>query len=108
MPVTGGAVPLRALADIVRSAPPSHHPVRLDDKPTIALIVFKQPGASTVPVVNEVDRALHELEPQLPGGARFVRIYSQGHILGGVAAELSGSSPLAPYLPSPFCSGCSE
>ncbi len=98
VPVIGGAVPLRALADIVRSAPPSHHSVMLDDKPTIALIVFKQPGASTVPVVNEVDKALHELEPQLPSGARFVRIYSQGHIVGVVAADLSRNLAIGAVL----------
>jgi len=98
VPVPGGAVPLRALADVVRSAPPSHHSVKLDDKPTIALIVFKQPGASTVPVVDEVDKALHELEPQLPGGARFVRIYSQGHIVGVVAADLSRNLAIGAVL----------
>jgi cobalt-zinc-cadmium resistance protein CzcA len=98
VPVTGGAIPLRALADIVRSAPPSHHAVKLDNKPTIALIVFKQPGASTIPVVNEVDKALHQLEPQLPRGARFVRIYSQGHIVGVVAADLSRNLAIGAVL----------
>ncbi|CAN7773690.1 efflux RND transporter permease subunit [Caballeronia sp. LjRoot31] len=98
VPVTGGAVPLRALADIVRLAPPSHHSVKLDNKPTVALIVFKQPGASTMPVVDEVDKALHELEPQLPGGARFVRIYSQGHIVGVVAADLSRNLAIGAVL----------
>ncbi|MGF6931210.1 multidrug efflux pump subunit AcrB [Paraburkholderia sp. UCT70] len=85
----GGGVPLGAVADVVRSALPSHHAVKLDNRPTIALIVFKQPGASTVPVVDTVDKTLRELESQLPRGTRFVRIYSQGHIVGVVAQDLS-------------------
>lgn len=94
----GGTVPLGSMAEIVRSALPSHHSVKLDNKPTIALIVFKQPSASTLPVVNEVDKTLHELEPQLPGGARFVRIYSQGHIVGVVAADLSRNLAIGAVL----------
>ncbi|MGH8777869.1 efflux RND transporter permease subunit [Paraburkholderia sp.] len=93
-----GAVPLGAMADVVRSALPSHHEVKLDNRPTIALIVFKQPDASTVPVVDAVDRTLRELEPQLPRGARFVRIYSQGHIVGVVAQDLTRNLAIGAVL----------
>jgi cobalt-zinc-cadmium resistance protein CzcA len=60
--------------------------------------VFKQPGASTLPVVDEVDKTLQELELQLPGGARFVRIYSQGHIVGVVAADLTRNLAIGAVL----------
>lgn len=89
VPASGGTVPLNAVADVTRSVPPSHHAVTLDGESTIALVVFKQPGASTVPVVNNVDKALHEFEAQLPGRSRFVRIYSQGHIVGVVSSDLT-------------------
>lgn len=98
LPTPGGTIPLGAIADIVRSSPPSHHSVKLDNRPALALVVFKQPDASTLPVVNEVDRTLHELEPQLPGGARFVRIYSQGHIVGVVATDLSRNLAIGAVL----------
>jgi cobalt-zinc-cadmium resistance protein CzcA len=94
----GNIVPLGSIADVVRTALPSHHTVKLDNRPTIALIVFKQPGASTLPVVDEVDKTLRELEPQLPGGARFVRIYSQGHIVGVVAADLTRNLAIGAVL----------
>jgi multidrug efflux pump subunit AcrB len=96
--MSGGTVPLGSIAEVVRAALPYHHAVKLDDRPTIALIVFKQPGASTLPVVDEVDRTLQELEPQLPGGARFLRIYSQGHIVGVVAADLSRNLAIGAVL----------
>ncbi|HTH61417.1 MAG TPA: efflux RND transporter permease subunit [Paraburkholderia sp.] len=86
---SGGVIPLGTVADVARAAPPAHHAVTLDGRRTIALVVFKQPGASTVPVVEDIDRTLRELEPQMPGGARFVRIYSQGHIVGVVSADLT-------------------
>ncbi|MFM0556860.1 efflux RND transporter permease subunit [Paraburkholderia sediminicola] len=94
----GNRIPLGSIADVVRTALPSHHTVKLDNRPTIALIVFKQPGASTLPVVDEVDKTLRELEPQLPGGARFVRIYSQGHIVGVVAADLTRNLAIGAVL----------
>ncbi|MFM0084526.1 efflux RND transporter permease subunit [Paraburkholderia sediminicola] len=95
---SGVTVPLGSIADVVRSALPSHHSVKLDNHPTIALVVFKQPGASTLPVVDAVDKTLHELETQLPGGARFVRIYSQGHIVGVVASDLTRNLAIGAVL----------
>lgn len=94
----GVTLPLGAVAEVLRSALPSHHSVKLDNRPTIALVVFKQPGASTLPVVNEVDKTLQELEPQLPAGARFVRIYSQGHIVGVVASDLTRNLAIGAVL----------
>ncbi|EIF32116.1 cation/multidrug efflux pump [Burkholderia sp. Ch1-1] len=94
----GATLPLGAVAEVIRSALPSHHSVKLDNRPTIALVVFKQPGASTLPVVNEVDKTLQELEPQLPNGARFVRIYSQGHIVGVVASDLTRNLAIGAVL----------
>lgn len=98
VPASGGVVPLSAVADVTRTAPPSHHAVTLDSRPTIAVVVFKQPGASTVPVVKNVDKALHELEPQLPGNSRFVQIYSQGHIVGLVSADLTRNLAIGAVL----------
>ncbi|MGF6466117.1 efflux RND transporter permease subunit [Paraburkholderia youngii] len=98
VPASGGTVPLNAVADVTRAAPPAHHAVTLDNQATIALIVFKQPGASTVPVVKAVDKALHELEPQLPGRSRFVQIYSQGHIVGVVSADLTRNLAIGAVL----------
>jgi cobalt-zinc-cadmium resistance protein CzcA len=95
---SGTTVPLGSIADVVRSVLPSHHSVKLDNHPTIALVVFKQPGASTLPVVDAIDKTLQELEPQLPDGARFVRIYSQGHIVGVVASDLTRNLAIGAVL----------
>ncbi|MGH2930385.1 MAG: efflux RND transporter permease subunit, partial [Solirubrobacteraceae bacterium] len=47
-----GPIPLGNLARIVRAPIPTQNAVRLDGHPSIALTVFKQAGASTVPVTE--------------------------------------------------------
>ncbi|MDE2142863.1 MAG: efflux RND transporter permease subunit, partial [Elusimicrobia bacterium] len=90
IPVPGpeGPIPLRALARVVRSAVPTLNAVLLDGRPALALSVFKQPGASTVPVTREVAAALAGTLPALPAGVRWVRTYNQGRLVGVVGKDL--------------------
>lgn len=98
IPTANGSIPLNAIAQITRSALPTHQAVRLDNRATIAIVVFKQPGASTVPVVNRVDSTLQGLKAQLPTGASFVRIYSQGHIVDIVSKDLGRNLAIGAVL----------
>lgn len=88
VPAPGGSVPLRALARVLRSALPTHNAVALDGRPSVALTVVKQPGASTVAVTKAVQAVLDETLPQLPAGTRWVQTYDQGHLVGIVGADL--------------------
>jgi cobalt-zinc-cadmium resistance protein CzcA len=90
IPVPGpnGPIPLRDLARIVRSPVPTHNAVLLDGRPSVALTIFKQPGASTVPVTKAVQAALDETLNQLPAGVHWVRTYNQGHLVHVVGADL--------------------
>lgn len=90
IPVSGphGPVPLRDLAHIVRAPIPTHNAVALDGRPTVALTIFKQPGASTIPVAKSVQTTLNSTLNQLPPGVRWVRIYNQGHIVHIVGVDL--------------------
>ncbi|OYW06152.1 MAG: acriflavine resistance protein B, partial [Acidobacteria bacterium 37-65-4] len=90
IPVPGpeGPIPLSALARVVRSAVPTLNAVLLDGRPALAMTVFKQPGASTVPVTRAVAAALAETLPALPPGVRWVRTYNQGHLVGAVGKDL--------------------
>ena len=54
----------------------------------MALTVLKQPGASTLPVTRTVQTALDRLKGQLPHGVKWVRIYSQGHLVHRVGVDL--------------------
>ncbi len=90
IPVPGptGPIPLRDLARIVRAPVPTHNAVLLDGRPAVALIVFKQPGASTVPVTQAVQSVLDETLNQLPAGVHWVRYYNQGHLVQVVGVDL--------------------
>ncbi|MDE2006994.1 MAG: efflux RND transporter permease subunit, partial [Rhodospirillales bacterium] len=90
IPVAGpeGKVPLGALADVSRGPMPTHNAVLLDGRRAVALTVFKQPGASTLPVTRAVRALLAESRGQLPAGVRWVRFYDQGHLVGLIGADL--------------------
>ena len=90
LPVTAGdhTVPLSALAQVTRRATPIHHAVLLDGRQALGLVVFKQPGASTLPVTRAVAQTLARLKGQLPAGAQWVRVYSQGHVVHLIGADL--------------------
>lgn len=83
-----GPIPLRDLARIVRAPVPTLTAALLDRRPSVALVVFKQPSASTVPVDQSVRQTLTEGLKQLPPGVRWVNIYDQGHLVHSVSADL--------------------
>ena len=89
VPSPHGKVPLNQLANIVHTSIPTHNAVKLDGLPSLVITVFKQPGASTVPVTQAVKRVLAETHDQLPEGVNWVRIYNQGHLVGLIGSDLS-------------------
>lgn len=90
IPVAGpnGPIPLSELAHVARAPVPTLNAVLLDHRPAIALVVFKQPIASTVPVTKSVQVTLQSSLNQLPAGVKWVSIYDQGHLVHSVGADL--------------------
>ena len=88
VPGANGPIPLHDLARIVRGAVPTLNAALLDRRPSVALVVFKQPGASTIPVSQSVQRTLTDTMKQLPAGVKWVSIYDQGHLVHIVGADL--------------------
>lgn len=83
-----GPIPLHYLARVVRAPVPTLNAALLDRQPSIALTVFKQPDASTVPVDQSVQNTLAESLKQLPSGVKWVNIYDQGHLVHSVGSDL--------------------
>jgi multidrug efflux pump subunit AcrB len=84
-----GPIPLHDLARVVRAAVPTLNQALLDRRPSVALVVYKQPDASTIPVDQSVSQVLADSLKQLPPGVSWVRIYSQGHLVQSVGSDLS-------------------
>jgi cobalt-zinc-cadmium resistance protein CzcA len=85
----GGPIPLEDLARIVRGPVPTFNTIFFDRRHSIALIVFKQPGASTAPVTAAVRASLDQTAGQLPRGVHWVSIYDQGHLVHVVGSDLT-------------------
>ena len=88
VPTEEGPVPVESLARVVRGPEPIHFALDLDGEPSIALIVFKQPDASTVPVTRAVAETLEGLQGQLPKGVRWQRVYDQGYLVSLLRSDL--------------------
>ncbi|MDE2463781.1 MAG: efflux RND transporter permease subunit [Alphaproteobacteria bacterium] len=88
VPGPHGAIPLRALAHVVRAAVPTRNAILLDGRPSVALTVIKQPGVATISVTQKVEATLRRTLPQIPHGVHWVRTYDQGHIVHLVGTDL--------------------
>jgi cobalt-zinc-cadmium resistance protein CzcA len=88
VPTPHGPIPLASLAHVIRAPIPTLNKAILDGQPSIGLIVFKQPTASTVPVTKAVQQTLDHTLSQLPHGVRWVRIYNQGHLVHLIGSDL--------------------
>lgn len=89
VPGANGPIPLGNLARIVRAPVPALNSVLLDRQPSVALTVFKQPDASTVPVTQAVQATLSNTLTLLPAGVHWVGIYDQGHLVHIVGTDLA-------------------
>ncbi|MGC8549951.1 MAG: efflux RND transporter permease subunit [Acidobacteriaceae bacterium] len=83
-----GPIPLSSVARVVRAPIPTLNRAILDGIPSIGLIVFKQPNASTIPVTRSVQKTLDHTLTQLPPGVRWINIYNQGHLVHLIGSDL--------------------
>lgn len=90
IPVAGpnGPIPLSELARVVRAPVPTMNEALLDGQPSVAMVVFKQPQASTMPVDRSIQRTLAATRKELPAGVKWVTVYDQGHLVHSVGVDL--------------------
>jgi len=81
--VSGGqrSVLLGQIASVREGRAPRHYEVRGNGVPAVAFTVSKQPDASTVRVVPDVDRQIQELKHLLPAGTEIRKFYDQSDII---------------------------
>ena len=84
-----GKIPLSAIATIKHLPIPTHNAVLLDRKPSIIIAVFKQSGTSTLNVTQAVAKVLKSHTQELPKDTKWVKIYSQGHLVKLIGTDLS-------------------
>ena len=72
---------LKDIASVRYGRAPRHYQIHGNGFPAVAVIVSKQPDASTIGVVHGVDRALTSLRSLLPPGAHVKKFYDQSGII---------------------------
>ncbi len=91
IPLTGSGgktMLLGSLAEVREGRAPRHYIVHGDGIPAVALIIRKQPGASTTRVVAGVDKAMSRLQSLLPAGTRVKKFYDQSEIIRESQGEI--------------------
>lgn len=97
---SGGAkvVLLGAIAKIDEGYAPKHYVVHGDGIPAVAMIIRKQPGTSTVSVVNGVEKKLSDLAGQLPPGTHIKKFYDQSEIIKESQKEIMHDLVIGAFL----------
>jgi len=75
------SVLVKDIATVKRGRVPKRYRVHGDGVPAVAMIVYKQPTASTIAVVRGVDAQLPQLQRLLPSGAQVRKFYDQADIV---------------------------
>ena len=70
----GGAVRLQDIADVIDSQQSVRQAGFLNGKPSVNMIVFRQPGANIIQTVDAVKAALPSLQASIPRGQHLVTI----------------------------------
>jgi CzcA family heavy metal efflux pump len=75
------AVLLEDVASVSEGPAPRHYTVHGNGVSAVAISISKQPGASTIRVVNELDKQWPRLVSLLPSGASVHKFYDQADII---------------------------
>ncbi len=77
----GRPVLLGQVAQVREWRAPKHYEVEAQGAPAVAMLIFKQPGASTLSVARNVDEAMGSLMKLMPPGVRAEKFYDQSEII---------------------------
>ena len=78
----GSPVLLSQVADVQFGAAIKRGDASVNARPAVILTVEKQPGASTIDLTNEIEKALVELQPSLPSDVRLnTKVFQQKNFI---------------------------
>jgi len=91
-------VTLGDIAQIYYGYAPQHYDVYGNGIPAVAVIVKKQPNASTIKVVNNIEKALKKLKKLYPKGTKIKTFYNQAEIIEEARNEIKNDLILGAFL----------
>ena len=78
---SGKSTLLGSIAHVSEGVVPRHYTVRGNAVPAVAVVIQKQPGASTISVVNAVKKTMSNLGTLFPEGTQVKMYYDQSEII---------------------------
>ncbi len=94
----GGAVRLVDIAEIRDGYQDQTIISRLNGRPSLAVVVMKQPQANTVQVVHQVRQTLDQIERELPGNIQFQAAFDQAEFIELAIGNLRNDLLLGCFL----------
>ncbi len=76
------------VAKIIKGSAPRHYTICGNRHPALAVIIRKQPGASTIRVASRVKHALSHLAGLFPAGTQIKKFYDQSEIIKESQTEI--------------------
>ena len=101
IPLRNGVSKTLLLGDVARvykGYAPKHYDVYGNDVPAVAVIVKKQPNASTIKVAGNIKKALKHLKSLYPAGTKIKTFYTQAEIIKEARHEITNDLILGSIL----------
>jgi len=94
----GGAVRLEDVADVVDSQQTIRQAGFLNGKPSVNLIIFRQPGANIIQTVDAIKASIPSLQATIPSGQHIVTILDRTLTIRASVSNIEGTLVISVIL----------
>jgi multidrug efflux pump len=94
----GGAVRLQDVADVVDSQQTIRQAGFLNGKPSVNLIIFRQPGANIIQTVDAIKAAIPSLQATVPAGQHLITVMDRTLTIRASVANIEGTLVISVIL----------
>jgi multidrug efflux pump len=94
----GGAVRLQDVADVVDSQQTIRQAGFLNGKPSVNLIIFRQPGANIIQTVDAIKASIPSLQATIPSGQHIITILDRTLTIRASVANIEGTLVISVIL----------
>src|ERR1700723_4084 len=94
----GGVVRLQDVADVIDSQQTVRQAGFLNGKPSVNMLIFRQPGANIITTVDAVQAAIPSLQATIPFGEHLVTILDRTHTIRASVSDIERTLMISVFL----------